>query len=178
MSGRALSFKQYLGGADNVQMIEMLPEHQKTFSYDFSTDITGWTFSANYSTLVVDELTYNVNTGEPNFATSVVKGYVGASSTVIPVSPNIVVINATSGYVNFTIPQYRYAQTGWIYPDARTNVLISIVEFTWTNTTVTPNVIDSHRWGIIERYTSDNVAGNPTSADNPAVFTNIVIAGA
>jgi hypothetical protein len=71
MSGRALSFKQYLGGADNVQMIEMLPEHQKTFTYDFASDITGWTFSANYSTLVVDQLTYNVNTGEPNFATSV-----------------------------------------------------------------------------------------------------------
>ena len=174
MSGRALSFKQYLGGADNVQMIEMLPEHQKTFTYDFNTNITGWTFSANYSTLVVDALTYNVNTGEPNFAASKVIGYLGASSTVIPTSPNIVVTDASTGIVNFTIPQYRYAQTGWIYPDARTNVIISIVEFAWANTGFTPNVIDSHRWAIIERYTSDNVAGDPTSGSNPVSFTNIV----
>ena len=177
MSGRALSFKQYLGGADNVAMIEMLPEHQKTFTYDFNTNITGWTFSANYSTLVVDALTYNVNTGEPNFATSVVKGYLGNPNYPIAGS-NIAVTNASSGLVNFTIPQYRYDQTGWIYPDARTNVIISIVEFTWTNTTVTPYVIDSHRWAIIERYTSDNVAGDPTSGSNPVGFTSIVTAGA
>ncbi len=172
MSGRALSFKQYLGGADNVQMIEMLPEHQKTFTYDFDVNITGWTFSANYSSLVVDQLTYNVNTGEPNFATSVVKGYLGNSSYPIAGS-NIIVQDAITGLVDFTIPQYRYPVTGWIYPDARTNVIISIVEFAWTNTTVTPYVIDSHRWAIIERYSADNVAGDPASVSNPVGFTNI-----
>ena len=173
MSGRVLSFKQYLGGADNVQMIEMLPEHQKTFTYNYGFDITDYTFSANYSTLVVDALTYNVNTGEPNFAASKVIGYLGASSTAIA-GANIVKTNAVAGTVDFTIPQYRYPVTGWLYPDARTNVVISIVEFVWTNTAVTPNVVDSHRWAIVERYTADMVPGDPTSGSNPVAFTNIV----
>lgn len=172
MSGRVLSFKQYLGGADNVQMIEMLPEHQKTFTYDFGVDLTNYTFSANFSTLVVDTLSYNVNTGEPNFATSNVIGFLGNSSTAVSGS-NIVVTNASAGLVDFTIPQHRYPVTGWIYPDARTNVVITVVEFTWTNSNVTPSIIDSHRWAVIERYTADNVAGNPTSSNNPVTFTSI-----
>ena len=159
MSGRALSFKQYLSGSDNVQMIEMLPEHQRTFTYNFDTDITNYNFSANYSSLVVDTLTYNVNTGEPNFATSNVIGYVGATSTAVA-SGNINKTNAAAGTVDFTIPKNRY--TGPLIPDARTNVVITIMEFTWENTNPTVNVFDSHRWAIIERYSADVTAGNPT----------------
>jgi len=171
MSGRTLSFKNYLKGSDNVQMIEMLPEHQRTFTYNFATDITNYNFTANYSTLVVDALTYNVNTGEPNFATSNVIGYLGATSTAIAAG-NINKTNAAAGLVDFTIPKNRY--TGFIYPDARTNVVISIVEFTWENTNPTVNVFDSHRWAVIERYTADVTAGDPTSANNSITFNNIV----
>ncbi len=42
MAGRVLSFKQYVGGADNVQVIEMFPKSQKTFSYNFNDqDVSG-----------------------------------------------------------------------------------------------------------------------------------------
>ena len=170
-NGRTLSFSQWLGGSNNLKMLEMLPEHQSTFTYNFASDITSYDFTANYSTLVVDQMTYNVTTGEPNFATSVVKGYLGNSNTVIDPAVNVVVTDAANGLVNFTIPKDRY--TGWIYPDARTNVVITIVEFQWENQGVTPYTIDSHRWAIIERYTSDVVAGDPTSVSNTVTFTDI-----
>ncbi len=32
MAGRLLSFKEYLGGADNVQVIELFPRSQKHFN--------------------------------------------------------------------------------------------------------------------------------------------------
>ena len=174
MAGRVLSFSQYLGGSDNVKVIEMLPEHQKSYTYDFGASIANYTFTANYSTVVIDELTYNINTGEPNFATSTVIGYLGNSSTPIDPATYINVLSAPAGTVNFTIPKNRY--TGWIYPDARTNVVMTIVEFTWQNEGVTPFVIDSHRWAIIERYTADVVAGDPTTtgvSGNTVAFTDI-----
>tara|TARA_R110000764_G_C10925872_1_gene374421 strand:+ start:156 stop:686 length:531 start_codon:yes stop_codon:yes gene_type:complete len=169
-----LTFKQYLGGSDNVQVIEMLPEHQKTFTYDFDSDITGFTFGANYSSVVLDTITYDRTTGDPNFADSKVIGYLGNTSTTIDPTTYINVLSASAGTVNFTIPKNRY--TGWIYPDARTNVVMTIVEFAWTSTGVTPNTTDSHRWGIIERYTSDVIAGNPTTtgvSGNTVAFTDI-----
>jgi len=171
MSGRLLSISQYLGGSSNIKMLEMLPEHQKTFTYNFDTNITNYNFSANYSTLVVDALTYNVNTGEPNFAASNVIGYLGSASTTIAAG-NIIKTDAVAGTVDFTIPKNRY--TGFIYPDARTNVVMSVVEFTWENTNPTVNVFDSHRWAIIERYTADVTAGDPISANNSVTFNNIV----
>lgn len=157
---RVLDFKQYLGGANNVQMIEMLPEHQRTFTYNYDTDITNYNFTANYSSVVVDAITYNVNTGEPNFAASNVIGYIGPTSTSVP-GANIVKTDATAGTVDFTIPKNRY--TGPLIPDARTNVVITIMEFTWENTNPTVNTFDSHRWAILERYSADVTAGNPTS---------------
>jgi hypothetical protein len=172
MAGRVLSFSQYLGGSDNVKVIEMLPEHQKTYTYDFDLDITDYAFTANYSTIVIDELTYNINTGEPNFATSNVIGYLGSASTTIDPSTYVTVVSAPAGTVKFTIPQNRY--TGWIFPDARTNVVMTIVEFTWTVRFLpTPDVVDSHRWAIIERYTADVVAGDPTDASNTVTFVDI-----
>jgi len=171
MSGRVLSFSQYLGGSDNVKVIEMLPEHQKTFTYNYGTDISNYNFSANYSTVVIDSVSYNITTGEPNFASSNVIGYLGSTSTTIGAG-NINVTNAASGLVDFTIPKDRY--TGFIYPDARSNVVMTIVEFTWEDTNPTVNTFDSHRWAILERYTADVQAGDPTSANNSVTFNNIV----
>jgi len=50
---------------------------------------------------------------------------------------------------------------------------MTIVEFAWTDTGVTPNTTDSHRWAVIERYTADVVAGNPRSANNSILFNDI-----
>lgn len=157
MSGRLLSFSNYVGGADNVQVIELFPSSQQTFSYDFNTSISGYTFAADYQTIIVDSMAYDVNTGKPNFATTnVVGSYANAEIT----SANIVVTNATEGKVNFTIPHQRY--TGQMLPDARTNVPITVISFRWTNTNFTPPVTDSHRWAVIERYEPDVVIGDPT----------------
>jgi len=157
MSGRLLSFEKYVGGADNVQVIELFPSSQQTFTYNYNTNITGYTFAADMQTIIVDSMTYNVNDGQPNFTTTSVLGsYANAEIT----SANIVVQSAAAGTVNFTIPSQRY--TGNVIPDARTNVPITVVSFRWTNTNVTPPTTDSHRWAVIERFEPDVVIGDPT----------------
>ena len=65
-----LSFDQYIGGADQVKVRQIFPSDQKTYIYNFKQDITGWTFAADYQTIVVDQVTFNRNTGQPNFANS------------------------------------------------------------------------------------------------------------
>jgi len=157
MSGRLLSFEKYVGGADNVQVIELFPSSQQTFTYNYGTSISGYTFAADQQTIIVDSMTYNVSDGLPNFTNSNVLGSYANSEIT---SANIVVQNASAGTVNFTIPKNRY--TGNIIPDARTNVPITVVSFRWTNTNVTPPTTDSHRWAVIERYEPDVVIGDPT----------------
>jgi len=75
MSGRLLDFSNYIGGADNVQVIEMFPSTQKTYEYDYGTDVSSYTFEADYQTIVVDSLAYDRVTGDPNFANSSGIGY-------------------------------------------------------------------------------------------------------
>ncbi len=156
MSGRLLTFSQYLGGADNVKVEEMFPSTQKTFQYNYGTNVTSYTFEADMQTIVIDQMAYNTNDGQPNFTQSNVIGFF--ANTEIAGS-NIVTTNASSGLIDFTIPADRY--TGPIVPNARENVAITIVAFKWTNTTPTPNTTDSHRWAIIERYEPDVTPGNP-----------------
>lgn len=157
MSGRLLSFSNYVGGADNVQVIELFPSSQQTFTYNFNTSITGYTFEADYQTIVVDTMTYNVSDGQPNFTSSIVTGSFANAEIS---GTNIVVTNASAGIVDLTIPKNRY--TGNIIPDARTEVPITVVSFKWTNTNVTPSTTDSHRWAVIERYEPDVTIGKPT----------------
>lgn len=153
---RLLSFANYLGQANNVQVIEMFPSTQKTFTYNFGADVTGYTFEADYQPIVLDQLTYNSNDGEPNFTTTNVTGFFANAEVG---AANIVVTDATAGTVNLTIPSQRY--TGPITPDARANVVMTVLSFKWTDTGVTPTTTDSHRWGIIERYEPDVSPGNP-----------------
>lgn len=179
-SGRVLDAKQFLGGADNVINAELLPEQTQTFTYDFNTNVSGYTFGADYSIVNVDTLTYNVADGAPNYAASTVTGYfanidLAGNSKVSVGSSYIDTTNAAFGEVTFTIPPNRYPATGFITPSARTNVVLTIVEFTWTDAS-TPAKIDSHRYTIVERFSPDRTPGDPTSADNPAGFTSIVTA--
>jgi hypothetical protein len=157
MSGRVLSFSNYLQGADNVQVIELFPSSQPTYTYDFNASISSYTFEADYQTIIIDEMSYSTADGTPNFTTSTVLGSY-ANATVG--GANINVIDAGAGTVALTIPKNRY--TGNITPDARTNVPITILSFRWTDTGVTPNTTDSHRWAIIERFEPDVTIGNPT----------------
>ena len=153
-----LRFSDYLGGPDNIQVEEIFPSTQRTYTYNFGTDITGWTFELDYQTLVVDPLTWDRVTGEPNFATSEVIGYFAKQE--ITVDSNIVnVLDEPTGVVNITIPAGLYA--GPIIPDARSRVPITIVGVTWT-TAETPSQTNSHRWAFIQSYEPDVAIGDPT----------------
>jgi len=157
MSGRLLTFSQYLQGASNVKVEEMFPSTQKTFTYNYGFDVSNYTFEADYQPIVIDSMTYNTNDGQPNFTTSTV---LGSFANAEIGAGNIITSGASSGTIDFTIPKNRY--TGPLLPDARQNVVITVVSFRWTNTDVTPNTTDGHRWAIIERYEPDVVIGNPT----------------
>ena len=157
MSGRLLTFSQYLQGADNVKVEEMFPSTQKTFTYNYGFDVSNYDFEADMQPIVIDSMTYNTNDGQPNFTTSTV---LGSFANAEIGSANIVTTDAASGLIKFTIPAQRY--TGPLLPDARTNVVITVVSFKWTDLNVTPNTTESHRWAIIERFEPDVVIGNPT----------------
>ncbi|MDB4541760.1 hypothetical protein N9245_00330 [bacterium] len=165
MSGRVLDFKSYIGGADNVIVEEMFRSTQKAYTYDYGFDVTGYTFEADYQTIVVDTVTYDRVTSEPNFTESTVVGYFANAE----ISNSFVNTgSAASGLVTLTIPSDRY--TGNVIPDARSNVAITVVKFGWTDTTTTPNITDSHRYAIIERFEPDSTIGNPRES---AGFTSI-----
>ena len=157
MSGRVLDFKQYVGGMDNVIVEEMVPSQQQTYRYDYGVDISNYSFELSSQTLVVDTLTYDRVTGEPNFTDSTVTGYF---ANVDFGAGNINVVSAGAGTVDITIPAQRY--TGNIIPDARSTVPISVVSVKWTTTDTTPPTTNSHRWAILERYEPDVTPGNPT----------------
>ena len=168
MSGRILDFKSYIGGADNVVVEEMTPSTQKTFNYDYGQSVTSYTFAADMQTIVVDTLAYDRITGDPNFANSNVLGSFANSEIA---GGNIITSDAANGNIKFTIPAQRYQ--GNIVPDARANVPITVVSFRWTDTSVTPNTTEQHRFAILERYEPDVVIGNPTlSAGFTAIPTS------
>ena len=75
MAAGVLNFAQYLGGADNIQIEQIFPSTQRTLAYNFATNITGWNFNVDYQTIVVDTVSFDRNTGQPNFANSQVIGY-------------------------------------------------------------------------------------------------------
>ena len=158
MAGRVLTVSQYLSGADSVKFIEKFPSEQTTFTYNFGVDITNYTFELDAQTIVVDTLTYDRTTGDPNFTDSTVVGFFG---NVDIGSGNISSRNDSAGTVNITIPAHIYPATANITPDARTDIPITIFSVKWENTGVTPSVIQAHRWAVIERYKpGDNALGN------------------
>ena len=168
MSGRTLTVSQYLGGADNVKFIEKFPSEQKTFNYDFGANITNYAFELDAQTIVVDTLTYDRTTGDPNFTDSTVVGYF---ANVDIGSGNVSARNNTAGTVNITIPSHIYPPTANITPDARTNIPITIFSVAWTDSGSTPTTTQAHRWAVIERYKpGDNALGNVRAS---AGFTSL-----
>ena len=166
MSGRLLTFSQYLGGADNVKVIEMFPTTSKTFKYQFGTSVTGWKFTSSYQSLLLDKVTYDRNTGEPNFTDTNILGYwperadLGGDNT----DGGITIPNVNQGDVYFNIKPDRY--TGQLFPNARENVVMTVVGLTWDMGDLdvsTQGTTESHRWGIIERYlpSSELIPGDP-----------------
>jgi hypothetical protein len=156
-----LSFSQYLGGPDSLNIEQIFPSTQRTLNYNFSRDISSWSFNVDQQTIVVNPISFDRNTGSPNFATSEVIGYFqfGQVST----SSYVTVTNAASGLVNITIPKNMYS--GPILPDARQNVPITIVGVTWTDTSSPPQ-INTHRWAFIQCWEPGVTPGDPTLSVN------------
>lgn len=157
-----LSFDQYIGGADQVKVEQVFPKNQKTLIYDFNQDITGWTFELDQQTLVVDTVTFQRSTGQPNFTDSTVIGYFPKAE--ISGNTYVTVTDAVNGLVNVTFPSNMY--TGPIIPDARKNVPITVVALTWTDAQ-TPAQVNTHRWALVQCWEPDVTPGDPTTSTNP-----------
>ena len=169
MAAGVLNFAQYLGGADNIQIEQIFPSTQRTLNYNFSTNITSWTFNIDHQTIVVDTVAFDRNTGQPNFANSSVIGYFAKG--VVTTSSFVSVTNAASGLVNITIPGNLYS--GPVLPDARANVPITIVGVTWTNNS-SPVQINTHRWAFIQCWEPGVTPGDPTLSTSP-LYTAITV---
>ena len=159
MAAGVLTFDQYIGGADQLIIEQAFPSTQRSVVYNFAQDITGWTFSADYQTIVVDTVTFNRYTGAPNFANSTVIGSFAKVDITGDFAPSA--INTATGTVKVNFPAEMY--TGPIIPDARKNVPIVIFGFTWRMATV-PEQILTHRWAFIQCYEPDVVLGDPVAA--------------
>ena len=160
-----LSFKEFIGGADQIVLKQDFPSSSKNLVYNFGQDVTSWTFSADYQAIVVDTLTYNSITGEPNFSSSKVIGSfpkVEVTGGAVPA-----VTSAAAGLVRYTLPDGMY--TGPLVPDARKNVVIVIVSNSW-QTNDTPAQFSSHRFAIIQSYEPDVTIGDPTAESNYTAF--------
>lgn len=159
-----LSVSQWLGGPDEIQAESIFPSNQKTVVYNFNTDITGWTFSTDYQTIVVDQVQFS-RSGQPNFSTSQVVGYFPKEEVIAPFAPEVV--NAAEGTVKVHFPANMY--TGAIIPDARNNVPITIFSVTWTDANTPPQTM-SHRWSLLNAWEPDVAIGSPTDeADYTAI---------
>lgn len=157
MSAGILSFSDYIGGPDEITAEQIFPSDQKSYRYDFGTDITGWTFSADYQTLVVDVVSFNRYTGKPNFSNSKV---IGSFDKVDLTGNNApVVANASDGTLDLRIPAGMY--NGPIVPDARVNVPITVVALTWTTDDTYP-FVQTHRWAFVQAWEPGVDVGSPT----------------
>ena len=161
-----LTFQQFIGGPDQLVMKQDFPSSQTSLTYNFNQDITGWTVSADYQVIVVDTITFDRFTGQPNFSNSTVIGSFPKVEITGSVAPAIV--NAATGLVRYTIPNNMY--TGALIPDARKNVAIAVVGNTWT-TDDTPAQSSTHRWAIIQAWEPDVVIGNPILEANFTALT-------
>lgn len=159
MSSGILSFQDYIGGPDQVQVEQIFPSTQKTYLWDFDRDITGWTITADYQTIVVDSVSFNRYTGQPNFTNSTVIGSFAKAEMSGATAPTIT--DAATGKVKVFAPAAMYS--GPIVPDARQNVPITVVSVTWTDTQSPANV-NSQRWAYVQCWEPDVTIGDPTQA--------------
>lgn len=161
-----LSFQEYLGGPDSVQIEQIFPSTQKSYLWEFDADITGWTITADYQTIVVDTVAFNRYTGEPNFSKSSVIGSFDKQEITGAAAPQI--LDAALGRVKINIPANMYS--GPIIPDARQNVPITVVAITWQNN-ASPAQVNTQRWAYIQCWEPDVAVGDPTTAAGYTALT-------
>ena len=162
-----LSFSEYIGGPDEIIAEQVFPSDQRSLRYNFGVNVTGWTFTADYQTLVVDRISFNRYTGQPNFANSEIVGSFAKVELTGADAP--AVVDAATGQVDLKMPGGMY--TGPIIPDARENVPITVVAITWTTGDAYPQT-NTHRWALIQCWEPDVAVGDPTLA---AGYTALVV---
>ena len=153
-----LTLGQWLGGPDDVKVESVFPSTKKIYAYNFARSIASWDFKLDYQTIVVDTITYDRVTGNPNFDSSEVIGYF--PSGTVSTASNITVIDSGAGIVNVTHPSGLY--TGAILPDARANTPILVMSFTWTDEL---GQVNSHRIAKILAWEPEVTVGSPTTSD-------------
>lgn len=158
MGAGVLSFSDYVGGPDEVIAAQSFPSDQKSYQYNFGQNITGWTFTADYQTLVVDTITFNRYTGEPNFSKSQVIGSFPKVELTANNAPQVG--NVTAGTMTLRVPAGMY--DGPIIPDARANVPVTVVALTWQTADAYPT-IQTHRWAFVQAWEPDVPVGDPTT---------------
>lgn len=153
-----LNFSQYIGGPDQIEIIQSFPSSSKILTYNFGQDITGWSFVLEHQTLIVDPVAFDRNSGEPNFAASTVVGnFPLFSYSGEDVNAVVRVSNTASGIVSVTHPAQMY--NGPILPDARARVPMTVVSLTWTDAT---NQTNSHRYCYVQCWEPGVSSGDPT----------------
>lgn len=162
-----LSFSEYIGGPDEIIAEQVFPSDQRSLRYNYGVNVTGWTFTADYQTLVVDTISFNRYTGQPNFSNSEIVGSFAKVELTGADAP--AVVSAATGQVDLKMPAGMY--TGPIIPDARENVPITVVAITWTTNDAYPQT-NTHRWALIQCWEPDVTVGDPTLA---AGFTALVV---
>jgi hypothetical protein len=155
---RILDWKQFIGGTDNVISLSMFPAEQKSFTYNFESSVAGFTWDIDYQTVVIDQVSFNRNTGEPNYTTSSILGFFDVQQA--SVATYVDDSDAANGNVKITIPKDRY--TGKILPDARNKVATTCFSVKWTDAS-TPPITNIHRYIITETYTAEVTIGDPTT---------------
>lgn len=154
-----LSFSEYIGGPDEIIAAQAFPSDQRSYLYNFGGNIAGWTFTADYQTLVIDSVAFNRYTGAPNFANSRVIGSFPKVELINANAPQV--IDAPQGILRFKVPAGMYS--GAILPDARTHVPVVVVSLTWTDAEAYPNT-QSHRWAFVQAWEPDVEIGDPVDS--------------
>jgi len=168
-----LTLGQWLGGPDNVKVESTFPSSQKTYAYNFGQSIAGWSFSADYQTVVVDTIAYTRD-GEPNFSDSRVIGFFPSGNIA---GANIVVTNTAQGLVQVTHPANLYPNANGILPDSRVNVPLLVVSLQWTVPGVngSPSSINIHRIAKILAW-EPGVDPNDPTLNTTTNYTSLVAA--
>jgi len=144
-----------IGGPDQIKIEQIFPSTQKTYLYSFNQDITGWTFTVDHQTLVVDAINFD-RSGTPSFDNSNVLGYFPKANVSGSFAPTIT--NAGTGAVKIFIPANMYQ--GPIIPDATKDVPVTVVGVTWTDNQ-TPPQVNTHRWVFIQNWEPGVTVGDP-----------------
>lgn len=164
-----LTLGQWIGGPDNVKVESSFPSSQRTYTYNFDQNITGWSFKLDYQTVVVDSIAYTRD-GEPNFADSRVIGYF--PSGTVNTSTYIAITSTAGGTINVTHPANLYPDANGILPDSRANVPLLVMSFAWTDNS-TPPVTNMHRIAKILAWEPGVLPQDPTTVTGTN-YTSVV----